>query len=168
MTRSVFKILTITLLAGSLGQVALSAPAYAGGRISFNLVPDNAEDADLFSTGLRVYSLYRGLKDADIRQLGRGTRLALPRPAEAISASSSSRAMVIPQPCGRTATTMPMAFSSTDEILKPMWSRMGIMAVALPSATAGRQFTAIPKAIPGKRSSLILAERESAGERRAE
>ncbi|SCB45257.1 curlin [Rhizobium multihospitium] len=72
MTRNVFKILTVTLLAGSLGQVALSVPAYAGGRISFNLVPDNAEDADLFSTGLRVYLLYRGLKDADIRQLGRG------------------------------------------------------------------------------------------------
>jgi major curlin subunit len=72
MTRNVFKILTITLLAGSLGLVALSAPAYAGGRISFNLAPDNAEDAGLFSTGLRVYSLYRGLKDADIRQLGRG------------------------------------------------------------------------------------------------
>jgi major curlin subunit len=72
MTRNVFKILTITLLAGSLGQVALSGPAYAGGRISFNLAPDNAEDGGLFSTGLRVYSLYRGLKDADIRQLGRG------------------------------------------------------------------------------------------------
>ena len=72
MTSNVFKILTVTLLAGSLGQVALPAPAHAGGRISFNLAPDNAEDADLFSTGLRVYSLYRGLKDADIHQLGRG------------------------------------------------------------------------------------------------
>ncbi|TGE97692.1 curlin [Rhizobium sp. SEMIA 4088] len=72
MTRNVFKILTVTLLAGTLGQVALGAPAYAGGRISFNLAPDNAEDANIFSTGLRVYSLYRDLKGADIRQLGRG------------------------------------------------------------------------------------------------
>ncbi|MFF0952277.1 curlin repeat-containing protein [Rhizobium leguminosarum] len=72
MTRNMFKILTVTLLTGSLAQVAFSAPAYAGGRISFDLAPDNAEDAGLFSTGLRVYSLYRGLKDADIRQLGRG------------------------------------------------------------------------------------------------
>jgi len=72
MTRNLFKILAVTLLAGNLGQVALSAPAYAGGRISFNLAPDNARDAGLFSTGLRVYPLYRGLKDADIRQLGRG------------------------------------------------------------------------------------------------
>lgn len=72
MTRNVFKILAVTLLAGSLSQVALTAPAYAGGRISFNLAPDNAQDAGLFSTGLRAYSLYRGLKDADIRQMGRG------------------------------------------------------------------------------------------------
>ncbi|EJZ18955.1 hypothetical protein RCCGEPOP_22812 [Rhizobium sp. Pop5] len=72
MTRNVLKTLTVTLLAGSLGLVALSAPAFAGGRISINLAPGNVEDADLFSTGLRVYSLYRGLKDADIRQLGRG------------------------------------------------------------------------------------------------
>jgi len=70
MTRNVLKILTVTVLAASLGQVALAVPAYAGGRISFSLAPENAEDAGLFSTGLRVYSLYRGLKDADIRQLG--------------------------------------------------------------------------------------------------
>jgi major curlin subunit len=72
MARNVFKILTVVLLAGTMGQVALSVPAYAGGRISFNFAPDNAEDASLFSTGLRVYSLYRDLKDADIRQQGRG------------------------------------------------------------------------------------------------
>ncbi|MBY5905067.1 curlin [Rhizobium leguminosarum] len=72
MSRNVFKIITVTLLAGSLAQAALSVPAFAGGRISFNLAPDNAEDAGLFSTGLRVYSLYRGLKDADIQQVGGG------------------------------------------------------------------------------------------------
>ncbi|WP_028749233.1 curlin [Rhizobium mesoamericanum] len=71
MVRNMFKIFTATLLIGSLGQIALSVPAYAGGRISFNLAPDNAEDAGLFSTGLRIYSLYRDLKDADIRQHGR-------------------------------------------------------------------------------------------------
>ncbi|WP_184400692.1 curlin [Rhizobium sp. BK650] len=72
MTPNVFRILTVTLLAWCLGPAAVSVPAYAGGRISFSLAPDNAEDANLFSTGLRVYSLYRDLKDADIRQLGRG------------------------------------------------------------------------------------------------
>ncbi|MBX5222925.1 curlin [Rhizobium sp. NLR8a] len=77
MTRNLFKILAITLLAGSLGQVAVSAPAYAGGRISLNLAPNNAQDAGLFSAGLRVYSLYRGLKDADIRQRGWGNAAAI-------------------------------------------------------------------------------------------
>ncbi|MDM9646722.1 curlin [Rhizobium sp. S163] len=71
MTRNILKIFTVTLLAGSFSLGVLSVPAYAGGRISFNLAPDNAEDAGLFSTGLRVYSLYRGLKNANIRQLGR-------------------------------------------------------------------------------------------------
>ncbi|NLS00743.1 curlin [Rhizobium sp. P38BS-XIX] len=77
MTRSMFKILTISLLAGSLGQAAVSLPAYAGGRISVNFAPSNAEDADLFSTGLRVYSLYRGLKGGDIRQFGHGNAAGL-------------------------------------------------------------------------------------------
>ncbi|WFR99195.1 curlin [Rhizobium tumorigenes] len=72
MTSNMFKILSVTLLVGSLGQVALSLPAHAGGRISLNLAPQNSSDADLFSTGLRAYSLYRDWKNADIRQLGRG------------------------------------------------------------------------------------------------
>ncbi len=72
MNRSMLKILTVSLFVGSLGQAALSLPAYAGGQISFNLVPQNPGDADLFSTGMRVYSLYHNLKNADIRQLGHG------------------------------------------------------------------------------------------------
>ena len=138
MTRNVFKILTVTLLAGTLGQVALDAPAYAGGRISFNLAPDSAEDANIFSTGLRVYSLYRDLKGADIRQLGRGMRPASLRLAAVTSASSSNGAMAIPRPCSRMAITTPMAFSNTGEIRKPTWCRMGITVLALPSAMAGK------------------------------
>lgn len=72
MTRNILKLLTVTLLVGALAPVGFAAPAHAGGRISFNLAPGNATDGDLLSTGLRAYSLYRGLKDADIRQLGRG------------------------------------------------------------------------------------------------
>ena len=72
MTRNILKLLTVTLLVGALAPVGFAAPAHAGGRISFNLAPGNAADGDLLSTGLRAYSLYRGLKDADIRQLGRG------------------------------------------------------------------------------------------------
>ncbi|AQS63462.1 curlin [Rhizobium rhizogenes] len=72
MTRNILKLLTVTLLVGAIAPVGFAAPAHAGGRISFNLAPGNAADGDLLSTGLRAYSLYRGLKDADIRQLGRG------------------------------------------------------------------------------------------------
>jgi hypothetical protein len=72
MTRNVLKLLTVTLLVGGLAPLGFTAPAHAGGRISFDLAPGNSGDGDLFSTGLRAYSLYRDLKDADIRQLGRG------------------------------------------------------------------------------------------------
>lgn len=77
MTRNLLKLLTVTLLAGGIGQFALAAPAYAGGSISFNIAPGNAQDADILSTGLRVYSLFQGLKDGDIRQLGRGNSAGL-------------------------------------------------------------------------------------------
>jgi hypothetical protein len=72
MTRNILKLLTVTLLVGGLTPLGFAVPAHAGGRISFDLAPGNAADGDLLSTGLRAYSLYRGLKDADIRQLGRG------------------------------------------------------------------------------------------------
>ncbi|MEF0941859.1 curlin [Rhizobium sp. BR 362] len=72
MTRKMFKIITATLLAGSIGQAAMSVPAHAGGRISVSLAPANTEDAGIFATGLRFYSLYRGLRDGDIRQSGHG------------------------------------------------------------------------------------------------
>jgi hypothetical protein len=67
MTRAVFKILTAALLAGSIGQAAVSAPAYAGGWASVTY-----RDAGALATGLRLYSLYRGLHDASIRQSGHG------------------------------------------------------------------------------------------------
>lgn len=72
MTRNMFKTLTAALVAGSIGQAALSAPAYAGGWVSVTFAPDNARDAGALATGLRVYSLYRGLRGASIRQSGHG------------------------------------------------------------------------------------------------
>ncbi|MCD2177843.1 curlin [Rhizobium sp. C1] len=74
MSLNTLKLMTAALLAGS---VAFSAPAYAGGRISFNIEPGNSRDAALFSTGLRVYSLFRGIKDGDIRQQGNGNAAGL-------------------------------------------------------------------------------------------
>jgi hypothetical protein len=73
-TRTVFKLVTIALLAAT---VAVPASAFAGGRISFNLAPGNQRDSALFSTGLRAYSLFRGLRDGDIRQSGNGNMAGL-------------------------------------------------------------------------------------------
>jgi hypothetical protein len=67
MTRNMFKTLIAALLAGSIGQAALSAPAYAGGWVSVTY-----RDAGALATGLRFYSLYRSLHGASIRQSGHG------------------------------------------------------------------------------------------------
>lgn len=72
MSRNLFKLMSIGLLAGSIGHVAMAVPVQAGGSISFNVGPRNGQEADLLATGLRAYSLYRDLKGADIRQLGSG------------------------------------------------------------------------------------------------
>ncbi len=72
MTRNMFKSLTAVLLAGTIGQAALSAPASAGGWISVTYAPANARKAGALATGLRVYSLYRGLHGTSVRQFGHG------------------------------------------------------------------------------------------------
>ena len=65
MTRNMFKSRTAALVAVSIGQAALSVPAYAGSWVSVTFAPDNARDAGALATGLRVYSLYRGLHGSD-------------------------------------------------------------------------------------------------------
>jgi hypothetical protein len=72
MTRNMFKTLTTALVAGSIGQLALSTPTFAGGSVSVTYAPANTRDTGALATGLRFYSLYRGLHGASIRQSGRG------------------------------------------------------------------------------------------------
>ena len=72
MTRNMFKTLTAALVAGSIGQVALSTPTFAGGSVSMTYAPANTRDAGALATGLRFYSLYHGLHGASIRQSGHG------------------------------------------------------------------------------------------------
>ncbi|OLP55628.1 curlin [Rhizobium rhizosphaerae] len=67
MTRALLTFATGALLAATM---AMPVPALAGGQVSFNVAPANARDAELFSTGLRVYSLFRGIKNGEIRQSG--------------------------------------------------------------------------------------------------
>lgn len=70
MTKTTCKFISISLLAISLGQVLTAVPAQAGGSISVQLGPRTAEEANILTTGLRAYSLYRGMKGASIRQRG--------------------------------------------------------------------------------------------------
>ncbi|MGX7873450.1 curlin [Mesorhizobium sp. ORM6] len=72
MTFTLFNTLTAALVAGSIGQAALPTSAYAGGWLSMTFAPDDARDASALATGLRFYSLYRGLHGASIRQSGHG------------------------------------------------------------------------------------------------
>ncbi|WP_337269154.1 curlin [Oryzifoliimicrobium ureilyticus] len=72
MSLNMLKLLSVSLLIGAIAPVGVSTPAMAGGSISFDLATADSGEGNLFSTGLRAYSLYRGLKDADIKQLGRG------------------------------------------------------------------------------------------------
>ncbi|WP_250889226.1 curlin [Mesorhizobium sp. dw_380] len=64
------KTLTIALVAGSIGQAALSAQSFAGGWVSVTYAPANARDGSALATGLRFYSLYRGLRGASVHQSG--------------------------------------------------------------------------------------------------
>jgi hypothetical protein len=72
MTLNMFTTLTAAVVAGGIGQAALSAPAYAGGWVSVAYAPADTRDAGALATGLRFYSLYRGLHGASIRQSGHG------------------------------------------------------------------------------------------------
>ncbi|MFB9981583.1 curlin [Mesorhizobium kowhaii] len=70
MAPNMFNTLAAALVAGSIGQGLLSLPAVAGGWVSATYAPDNARDAGAVATGLRIYSLYRGLHGASIHQSG--------------------------------------------------------------------------------------------------
>lgn len=67
------KTLAATVLAATLGSVALAAPAAAGGSISFTYLPTSAKDAQNLQTGLALYSIFKGIKGgASIQQYGLG------------------------------------------------------------------------------------------------
>ncbi len=72
-----FKGVITAVLLASLGQIALTAPVYAGGSISMDIAPADSEDGGLLSSGLRLYSLYRGFKDGSIEQMGRNNAAGL-------------------------------------------------------------------------------------------
>jgi hypothetical protein len=77
MNRISFKGLITAALIGALGQMALSAPAYAGSWISMNVAPSDSGDAGMLSSGLQLYGLYRNFKDGNIEQMGRNNSAGL-------------------------------------------------------------------------------------------
>ncbi|GGE15480.1 hypothetical protein GCM10011390_38250 [Aureimonas endophytica] len=77
MTRFSLKTLAAVLLAGLLGQAALAPSAQAGGRLSWTYAPSERDEATVLGTGLRLYSLYQGLRDGSIRQQGRNNSAGL-------------------------------------------------------------------------------------------
>ena len=68
MTRTIVNTLAAGLVATVVGA---SAPALAGGSISFNYLPQNAQDAQMLQTGLAFYGLYNHMQSGgSIQQYG--------------------------------------------------------------------------------------------------
>jgi major curlin subunit len=77
MTRDMFKALVAALLTGGISQPMFSASAHAGGSVSVTYAPASRENAGALAAGLRVYSMYRGLRSASIRQSGDSNSAAI-------------------------------------------------------------------------------------------
>lgn len=59
--------LAATVVAAAIGA---SAPAFAGGSISFTYNPSNPQQAQNLSNGLRLYGLIKGIQNGGIQQNG--------------------------------------------------------------------------------------------------
>ena len=77
MQTALTKTLTVVVLASLAVPAIEAAPAHAGGSISYTLAPSAEDGGDILSTGIRLYSLYRGLKNGEIRQKGDGNAAGL-------------------------------------------------------------------------------------------
>lgn len=70
MKQGLGKSVIATVLGCTIGAFAMQTPAIAGGSVSFTLAPSRDQGGDLLSNGIRLYSMYRGLKHGEIRQEG--------------------------------------------------------------------------------------------------
>jgi len=72
------KAIATALAAAVLGTAAFAAPAHAGGSLSFNLQPRNAQEDRAMRTGFAVYSIVNAVKSGGtIRQTGSGNAAGL-------------------------------------------------------------------------------------------
>ena len=61
MTTKIFKSALASLLAVTMGAIALTAPAYAGGQVSLSYTPTDPDEAQALGTGLQLLSLFQGM-----------------------------------------------------------------------------------------------------------
>ncbi|MBO6719963.1 MAG: curlin [Rhizobiaceae bacterium] len=71
------KTLTAALAAAMIGTASLTVPATAGGQISINLAPANAEQEQAMRVGLGMYALFHGIQNGGITQNGSGNAAGL-------------------------------------------------------------------------------------------
>jgi hypothetical protein len=70
MTRSTIKTTMATLLAATIATAALSSAASAGGSISFNIAPKNAQEEQAIKAGLAIYGIVNAVQGGAINQNG--------------------------------------------------------------------------------------------------
>lgn len=66
-----------TFAAALIAMTAVAAPAHAGGQVSINLAPANADQEKAMRMGLGLYALANGIKNGGIKQLGNGNAAGL-------------------------------------------------------------------------------------------
>lgn len=71
------KTLKAALAAIMIGTASLTAPAFAGGQISINLAPADADQEKAMRMGLGMYALFNGIKNGGITQNGNGNAAGL-------------------------------------------------------------------------------------------
>lgn len=71
MTHNTLKTIMASLVAVTIGSAVMTGPAAAGGSISFDIVPTNAQDAQALKAGLQIYSIVNQVQNgASIKQIG--------------------------------------------------------------------------------------------------
>lgn len=66
-----------TTIAAALIALSAAAPAHAGGQVSINIKPADAEQEKVMRMGLGFYALTQGIKNGGIRQFGNGNSAGL-------------------------------------------------------------------------------------------
>lgn len=70
MTR-ILKTIAAAAVAATIGSAAISAPAFAGGSVSFTFIPQTQKDKQALQTGMALYQIFNGMQNgANIKQLG--------------------------------------------------------------------------------------------------